>query len=100
MIKEYTTARKLLDELWTTVLPLDTKPASSVSLKDSMQALRDQERNLLPLPPAERVSGTTAKQVLQSWRRSSKGNRGKHQVPPTSRHLQLVLGNPFSEKRE
>ncbi|KAG9056089.1 hypothetical protein FS842_000318 [Serendipita sp. 407] len=100
MIKEYTTARKLLDELWTTVLPLDTKPASSVSLKDSMQMLRDQERNLLPLPPAERVSGTTAKQVLQSWRRSSKGNRGKHQVPPTSRHLQLVLGNPFSEKRE
>lgn len=71
MTKDYISAKKVLFQLWGTVLPRNTLPPSSASLGEAMERLRALEKMRRPgISRNDKKDASTVKKISTKWRRT------------------------------
>jgi pentatricopeptide repeat protein len=99
IVKDYFTGRKVLFQLWGTVLPLDTVPPPTTTLSNAMSHLRELEKMNRPSHSKRGPKDAPRlKEITTRWRRTTSRQQLKT-VPPALRSL-ISVNNKFRDGDE
>jgi pentatricopeptide repeat protein len=97
MVQQYKRAKRVLLNLWGTVLPLDSMPPSSASLSDAIWHLRKTEtslRQIIAQPKTKLKDKTLIRTIGMNWRKASRGQKGRHVVLATLELQRTLKDSP------
>ncbi|PVG04608.1 hypothetical protein CPB86DRAFT_777890 [Serendipita vermifera] len=95
MVKRYPKARRVLFDLWDTVLPLDTMPPAHASLSDALWHLRKTEKFLrqdISQPKTRLRDKVMIRTIGRNWSKASKVQKARS-VAPATEELRQRLEN-------